>query len=378
MEPLNCTADVRSDRCEIWTPSQGAQGVQSAAARVTGLDPSSVTVHITLLGCGWGRKNSTDFVEEAVETSMKVSGPVQLVWSREEDMRNDFYRPAALNVFQGGLDAAGRLSAVRLKVVCPPLNYANYGGRGNGADRNAVDGSANAQYAIPNFRIDYVRPDIRVPTGHWRSVGPSGNTFMLESFIDELAYAAGRDPVEFRLELLDDSPRLKHVLEVAAERSGWGTPAPEGRARGAAVVLDKGGYVAQVAEVSVERGRVRVHRVTCAVDAGQVIHTGIVEQQMVGSIVAGLTAALHGEITLDAGRVVQGNFDAYPMLVMRDMPEVDVHIVTSREEPGGVGEPGVPPIAPAVTNAIFALTGTRVRRLPIRAEELAADQAGGR
>jgi isoquinoline 1-oxidoreductase subunit beta len=211
--------------------------------------------------------------------------------------------------------------------------------------------------------------------GYWRSVGPSQNTFILEAFIDELAHAAGHDPVEFRRAMLTSDPRLRHVLDVAAERSGWFTPAPEGRARGVALVNDKGGRVAQVAEVSLEDGAVRIHRVTLAADCGQIIHRGIVEQQMVGGVVAGLTAALHGEITLSEGRVMQGNFHDYPMLRMRQMPEVDVHIVESGEEPGGVGEPGVPPAAPAVANALFALTGVRIRRLPIRPESFTADDA---
>jgi CO/xanthine dehydrogenase Mo-binding subunit len=214
--------------------------------------------------------------------------------------------------------------------------------------------------------VDYARAELAVPVGYWRSVGPSQNTFVLESFIDEMAHAARRDPVEFRREMLGGNPRLRHVLDVAAERSGWGTPLPAGRARGVAVVEDKGGRVAQVAEVSLDGGRVRVHRVTCAADCGQIIHPGIVEAQLSGSIVGGLAAALYGEITIEKGRVKQGNFDDYRMLRMREAPEIRVHLVPSHEEPGGVGEPGVPPIAPAVANALFALTGKRVRRLPIR------------
>ena len=233
-------------------------------------------------------------------------------------------------------------------------------------DRNSVDGMVNMQYRIPNVFIDYCRPDLPVPIGYWRSVGPSQNTFMVESFIDELAHAGGRDPFELRREMLDHNPRLKHVLEFAAEKAGWGTPLPSGRARGIALVEDKGGLVAEVAEVSVSDGQVRVHRVTCAVDCGQIIHRGIVSAQIEGSVVAGLTAALYGEITLEGGRVKQSNFHDYPMLRMSEMPEVEVHLVTNTEEPGGAGEPGVPPIAPAVTNALFALTGKRIRRLPIR------------
>jgi isoquinoline 1-oxidoreductase beta subunit len=249
------------------------------------------------------------------------------------------------------------------------------GGRG-GIDGPAVAGIADMKYGIPNVRVEYARADVAVPVGYWRSVGPSQNTFMLESFIDELAHAAGRDPFEFRREMLQGHPRLRHVLEVAAEQSGWGTPLPAGRARGIAVVEDKGGLVAEVAEVSLERGQVRVHKVTCAADCGQIIHPGIVEAQLSGSIVAGLTAALYGEITIEKGRVKQRNFNDYRMLRMSEMPEIRVHIVMNHEPPGGVGEPGVPPIAPAVANALFTLTGKRVRKLPIRSEVLTAGDGG--
>lgn len=364
MEPVNCTANVQKDRCEIWAPTQNPQGTQGTAARIAGLPSAKVTVHITHLGCGWGRKSRTDFVQDAVETSMKVGAPVQMFWTREEDMQHDLYRPATYCRFEGALDAEGRLVALKARIVSPPI----MGRRGNPkeADRNAVDGVANMMYAIPNLLVDYARPDVAVPTGHWRSVGPSQNTFLIESFIDELAHAAGKDPVTFRRGLLADHPRGLRALNAAAEASGWGAPLPAGRARGIALVENKGSVVAEVAEISVERGRVKVHRVNCAADCGQVIHPRIVDAQMAGSIVCGLTAALYGEITIENGRVVQRNFNDYRMLRMAEMPEVNVHIVESAEEPGGVGEPGVPPIAPAVTNAIFALTGTRVRSLPIR------------
>ena len=367
MEPMNCTADVRAGRCEIWAPTQNPQGTQSAAARLTGIAESAVAVHVTYLGCGWGRRSRTDFVEDAVETSMKVGAPVQVLWSREEDMQHDFYRPAAHVRFEGGVDAAGKLTALRARVVCQPIS----GGR-SGIDGPAVAGIGDMHYGIPNVRVEYGRANVDVPVGYWRSVGPSQNTFFLESFVDELAHSAKRDPVDLRLELLAAHPRLRRVVEVAAERSGWGKPLPRGRARGIAVVEDKGGLVAQVAEVSLANGKVRVHRVTCAADCGRIIHPGIVEAQLSGSVIAGLTAALYGEITIDRGRVAQGNFNDYRMVRMAEAPAIDVHIVPSEEEPGGVGEPGVPPIAPAVTNALFALTGTRIRRLPIRAALLSA------
>jgi CO/xanthine dehydrogenase Mo-binding subunit len=360
MEPMNCTADVRTGRCEIWAPTQNPQGTQSAAAEITGLPIEAVTVHVTLLGCGWGRRSRTDFVADAVETSKAVGAPVQLLWTREEDMQHDFYRPAVHHRLSGAVDAAGRLTALHAKVVAQPFASRD------GVDGPAVAGLADLDYAIPHLLVEYCRPDLPVPVGYWRSVGPSQNTFIVESFVDELAHLAKRDPVEFRRDLLTDSPRLRKVLDLAAERGGWGTAAPVGRARGVALVNDKGGLVAQVAEVSLEGDRVRVHKVSCAADCGRIIHPGIVEGQITGSIVAGLAAALHGEITIKDGRVSQSNFHDYPLLRMREMPVVEVRMVPSDEEPGGVGEPAVPPIAPAVANALFALTGTRIRRLPIR------------
>ena len=366
MEPMNCTADVRRDRCEVWAPTQNPQGTQSVSARLTGLPVDAVTVHVTHLGCGWGRRSRTDFVEDAVETSMKVGAPVQVLWTREEDMQHDFYRPAAYHRLVGGLDTAGRATALHARVVAQGISGGN-----RPVDGPAVAGIADMHYAIPNVRVEYARAQLAVPVGYWRSVGPSQNTFVLESFIDEMAHAAERDPVEFRREMLSGNPRLRHVLEVAAEQSGWGKPLPAGRARGIAVVEDKGGLVAQVAEVSVQNGRVRVHRVTCAADCGQIIHPGIVEAQLTGSVIAGLTAALYGEITIERGRAKQGNFNDYRMLRLGESPKIDVHIVKNHEEPGGVGEPAVPPIAPAVANAIFALTGKRTRRLPIRLDGVA-------
>jgi CO/xanthine dehydrogenase Mo-binding subunit len=366
MEPMNCTADVRRDRCEVWAPTQNPQGTQSVSARLTGLPVDAVTVHVTHLGCGWGRRSRTDFVEDAVETSMKVGAPVQVLWTREEDMQHDFYRPAAYLRLVGGLDAAGRATALHARVVAQGISGGN-----RPVDGPAVAGIADMHYAIPNVRVEYARAQLAVPVGYWRSVGPSQNTFVLESFIDEMAHAAERDPFEFRREMLSGNPRLRHVLEVAAEQSGWGKPLPAGRARGIAVVEDKGGLVAQVAEVSIQNGRVRVHRVTCAADCGQIIHPGIVEAQLTGSVIAGLTAALYGEITIEKGRAKQGNFNDYRMLRLGESPTIDVHVVKNHEEPGGVGEPAVPPIAPAVANAIFALTGKRIRRLPIRLDGVA-------
>lgn len=365
MEPMVTTARVEKGRCEVWASTQNPQGAQRVAADVTGLDVSNVDVHVTFVGCGWGRRGSVDYVRDAVETAKAVGAPVQLVWTREEDMRHDEYRPISHYRMQGAVDAKGRLSALDARVAAPPIGVQDGRGRAGEVNRSAVDGIANSAYSIPNLRVDYRYSGIPVPTGYWRSVGPSQNTWVMESFVDELAHAAGRDPVEFRLELLDGEPRVKRVLEMAAERAGWGKPLPAGRARGVALVRDKGGRVAEIAEVSSENGQPRVHRVTVVADCGIVVHPNIVESQYAGSVIAGLAAALYGKITLREGSVVQGNFGGYPLLRMDEAPAVDVHIVDSREDPGGVGEPALPPAAPALTNAWFALTGTRVRELPV-------------
>ncbi|MCH7823493.1 MAG: xanthine dehydrogenase family protein molybdopterin-binding subunit [Acidobacteria bacterium] len=383
MEPMNCTVHVQPDRVEVWVPTQGPQGVQSTAARLTGIAVEKVTVHPMFLGGGLGRRGANDFVTDAVETAMKVDAPVQVLWTREEDMRHDLYRPAAYAKFEGGVDADGNIAAYRLRAVAQPLSATGSsdggfgggrggrGGRGGGGprpDRNAVEGLVTMPYEVSNLLIDYGRPgpQVRTPTGYWRSVGPSHNCWITESIIDELAHAAGRDPLEFRLSMLGNAPRIRHVLEVAAQKANWSTPLPEGRARGIGLVIDKGGYVAQIAEVSVELGALRVHKVTCAADYGFVINPLTVDAQTVGCIVNGLAAALYGEITLADGGVVESNFHNYELLRIDEMPEVDIHLIDSDEEPGGAGEPALPPIAPAVTNAIFALTGKRIRRLPIK------------
>jgi isoquinoline 1-oxidoreductase subunit beta len=357
MEPMNCAAHVQGDRVELWAPSQNPQGAQQVAARLTGVPIDRVTVHVQLMGCGWGRRSSTDYVTDAVEVSKAIGAPVQVTWTREEDMQHDFYRPSAHVTLEGGLDASGMSVRVAAQAIS--------GGRG-AVDGNAVASIADTPYHIPNYLVQYARAELAVPVGYWRSVGPSQNTFIFESFIDELAHAAGRDPVDFRRAMLVDEPRMLHVLNEAARRSGWGTPLAAGRARGVALVEDKGGRVCEVAEVSLERNRIRVHKVTLVADCGQIIHPGIVQAQMSGSVVAGLSAAFYGEITIERGRVTQGNFNDYRMLRIDEMPEVDVHVVPSTAEPGGVGEPGVPPIAAAVANALFTLTGVRARTLPLR------------
>jgi isoquinoline 1-oxidoreductase subunit beta len=384
MEPMNCTADVRPDRVTLWVPTQyqtgpkllggGSRGV---AAKHAGVGMHDVTVHTTHLGGGFGRRAETDFVAEACQISKAVGAPVKVVWSREDDTRHDQYRPAARHLLRGGLGADGAPLLWVHHVVCPSIiakfmpswlpGFATRlaGPLKGGVDANAIEGAAEIPYAFPNLEVRYTRADLGVPVGFWRSVGHSHTAFAVECFLDELAALAGSDPVEFRRRLLAAAPRHLGVLNLAAAKSGWGSPAPAGRFRGIALHESFGSYVAQVAEISLRDGTLRVHRVTCAIDCGQVINPDIVKAQLEGGIVFGLTAALKGRISLQRGRVKQSNFHDYPLLTMREMPEIEVHIVPSALEPGGVGEPGTPPIAPAVANAVFAATGKRIRRLPI-------------
>jgi isoquinoline 1-oxidoreductase beta subunit len=383
MEPMNCTAHVRPDAVTLWVPTQFQTGprllggaTRGVAARVAGVAMRDVTVHTTHLGGGFGRRAETDFVLEACQLSKAVAAPVKVIWTREDDTRHDQYRPAARHVLRGGLGSDGAPLLWTHHIVCPSIiakfiprwlpRFATRiaGPLKGGVDANAIEG-AELPYAFPHREIRYTRADLGVPVGFWRSVGHSHTAFAVECFIDELAALAGNDPVEFRRGLLSGAPRHLGVLNLVAERAGWGTPAPAGHFRGVALHESFGSYVAQVAEVSLVGGTARVHRVTCAVDCGQVINPDIVRAQMEGGIVFGLTAALKGRISLEQGRVKQSNFHDYPLLRMREMPEITVHLVPSELEPGGVGEPGTPPIAPAVVNAVSAATGKRVRKLPI-------------
>jgi isoquinoline 1-oxidoreductase beta subunit len=384
MEPMNCTADVRPDRVTLWVPTQYQTGpkllgggTRGMAAKLAGVSMRQVTVHTTQLGGGFGRRAETDFVAEACEISRLVGAPVKLVWSREDDIRHDQYRPAARHLLRGGLGNDGMPIVWSHRIACPSIiakfmprwlpRFATHlaGPLKGGVDANAIEGAAEIPYAIPNLEIRYAQADLGVPVGFWRSVGNSHTAFAVECFLDELAALAGKDPVEFRRQLLTRSPRHLAVLNLAAAEAGWGTALPAGRARGVALHASFGSFVAQVAEVSLQENKVRVHRVVCAIDCGQVVNPDIVKAQMEGGIVFGLTAALKGRISLAKGRVRQSNFHDYPLLTMREMPVIDVHLVPSTFEPGGVGEPGTPPIAPAVANALFAATGKRVRKLPL-------------
>jgi isoquinoline 1-oxidoreductase subunit beta len=370
MEPLNCCVDLRTDGCDIWTGTQMQTLDRDAAARTAGLPPEKVRLHTTLLGCGFGRRGNpaSDFVVEAVQVAKAVGKPVKVIRTREDDMRAGFYRPMSYHRIAAGLDALKRISAWRHTIVCQSIMAGTSfaGTIKNGIDPTSVEGAADTPYAFPHLLVDLHSPKLPVPVLWWRSVGHSFNAFVVESFLDEVAHAAGQDPVALRRKLLARHPRYLGVLNLAVRKAGWGTPLPPERSRGVAVHQSFGSYVAQVAEVSLNpAGDVRVHRVVCAVDCGRIVNPDIIAAQMQSAVVFGLSAALYDAITLKDGRVEQGNFDDYPLLAIDEAPQVEVHIVRSTEAPGGIGEPGVPPVAPAVANAVFAATGARVRTLPM-------------
>ncbi len=372
MEPMNCTVHLRPDTCEIWIGSQAVARVQAMAAKAAGLPPEKVIVHNHLIGGGFGRRLEADGAVRAVEIARHVDGPVKVVWTREEDIQHDMYRPYWFDRLSAGLDAQGRPAAWKNRFAgssviarwLPP-------GFKDGLDPDSTEGAIDLPYDIPNFHVEFVRAEPGIPTAFWRSVGPSHNIFVTESFIDELAAAAKQDAVAYRRALLDKSPRAKAVLDLAAQKAGWGQALPKGSGSGVALQFVFGSYLAQVAEVEVSKeGAVRVRRVVCAVDCGTVVNPDTVEAQIQSGIVFGATAALHGEITLKNGRVEQTNFDTYQMLRMDAAPAIEVHIVKSAEPPGGMGEAGTSLIVPAIANAIFAATGKRLRKMPVDAGAL--------
>ncbi len=375
LEPMNCTVHVRPDGCEVWTGSQVLARVQATAAQVTGLPLDKVVVHNHLLGGGFGRRLEVDYVTQAVRIAKQVDGPVKVIWTREEDVQHDVYRPYYYDRLAAGLDARGQPIAWSHRVVGPSIlaRWAPPAFR-NGLDGDALDGAATLLYDIPAIQVEYVRHEEEVVnTGFWRGVGVTHNTFVIESFIDELAAAAKADPFEYRRALLTKAPRARAVLELAAKEAGWGTTLPAGRGRGVALMYGGfwGTYVAQVAELSVTpSGEVRVHRVVCAVDCGTVVNPDIVKAQIEGGVIFGISGALYGEVTLKNGRVEQSNFHDVRVLRMNETPTIDVHLVRNFEAPGGMGEPGTAVTAPALANAVFAATGKRIRKLPLKADQL--------
>ena len=374
MEPMNATAHFKGDSVEIWAPTQAQSWNQHWVSQLTGLPPKVITIHTTYLGGGFGRRLESDYVLEAVETSRAAGNvPVKVVWTREDDLQHDFYRPASYNVLEATLDADGMPIAWRHRIVGASILqfFKTFGHflRKDGMDPTSAQGAGDYfPYDIPNVLVDYVNDNPGVPSGFWRSVGNTQNGFLLESFVDELAHTAGKDPYQYRRQLFNKphAARLRAVLDLAAEKAGWGKPLPAGVHRGIAAHFAYGSYCAEVAEVSVAKdGSVKVHRVVAALDPGWIVNPDTVAAQVEGAIFYGLTAALYGEITVKNGRVEQSNFHEYKIARMGEMPKVEVHILQGKGEQGGCGEPGANPIAPAVCNAIFVATGKRIRKLPI-------------
>ena len=379
MEPINCTARVAAGKVEVWAPTQVPGLTRAMAALAAGVDEDAVTVHVTYLGGGFGRRLDVDFVGQAVRIAVETGGrPVQLVWSREEDLTHDFYRPAAVAILRPGLGADGLPQTLRITSAGDAITprwmervIPHLAGPVDTPDKTTSEGLFDQLYGIAHERIAHVSTRSDVPIGYWRSVGHSHNAFFVESFVDELAHAAGRDPVDYRLAMLKDAPRHAAVLRLAAERAGWpgqgrSRPLEAGRARGVALHESFGSIVAQVVEASIENGRPRVHRVVCAADIGTVVNPGIVAQQIEGAVMFALSAALHGRIDIVGGVVQQTNFPSYPVVRLAESPLVETHLIDSNERPGGVGEIGTPPLAPALANALFALTGKRLRDLPLQ------------
>lgn len=375
MEPINCTVHVTPDGCDIWVGTQVPANAQLAASTALGIERDKVRIHNHLLGGGFGRRLEFDFIVQAVLFAKQSKDPIKIVWSREEDIQHDMYRPYYYDRISAGLDPKGELIAWKHRIVGSSIVARFFPAAfKDGLDSDAVDGAIELPYEIPNFFVDYVREEPPgIPTAFWRGVGPTRNCFVIESFIDELAAAAKKDPVEFRRQLTVKHPRARHVVERAAQLSGWGTPLGERKGRGMALLFAFGTYLAEVAEVSVnDSGEVHVDRVVAVVDCGQVVNPDTVQAQLQSGIIFGISAALWGEVTLKDGRVEQSNFDNYRVLRIDEAPKIEVEIVNNGEAPGGIGEPGTSAVMPAVANAVFAATGVRVRKLPLKADLLRA------
>jgi isoquinoline 1-oxidoreductase beta subunit len=371
LEPQNCTADVRADGCDIYVPTQIQQVAQKAAADAAGLKPEQVRVHTTFLGGGFGRRLEVDFIPAAVEVSKAIGKPVKLLWTREDDMTHDAYRPPAFDTATGAFDKGGKLIAWKLHLVGPSITARAFPAVvEKSIDPFAIEAAANYPYDVPNVSVDYLRHEIGITVGYMRSVSHALNCFVAESFMDELAVSAGKDPVEFRTGLLEKQPRYRKVLQLATREANYGQ-APKGRFHGVAVMEGYGTYMAQVAEISLLDGKVKIHRIVCAVDCGQVVNRDIVSAQVEGSVIFGLSSTLWGEINVQRGRVQQTNFDTYRLLRMNEIPRIDTYIIDSVEAPGGIGEPATALVAPAVCNAIYAGTGKRLRSLPLARHKFA-------
>jgi isoquinoline 1-oxidoreductase beta subunit len=388
MEPMNCTVHIRPDGAEAWVPTQAPQWAQDVIAKVSGLAKEKINVHTTLMGGGFGRRYMGDFVMEAAQISKVTGKPVMVLWTREDDMRHDFYRPASYHHFSGALNANGTIEAWKHFQTSTSIEAMwNEKGAAN-PEKSEFATAAFIPYHAPNYRVEYTLAQSGVPRAWWRSVEHSTSGFVVESFVDELAVAAGADPLEFRLRMIGadrtipdftdpkegkplNTARLKGVLKLAAEKASWGSALPEGVARGIAGYYSFETYTAAVAEASVKDGALKIHRLIYAVDCGRPVNPEGIRAQVEGAAIYGLSATLHDAITIKGGRVVQGNFNDYQMPRIADAPKTEIHIVESTEAPTGIGEPGLPVVAASVCNAIYALTKKRIRRLPIRREDLA-------
>jgi isoquinoline 1-oxidoreductase beta subunit len=373
---MNCTAKVEGDSVEIWVPTQNGDAALATAAEAAGVKPGNVKVHKHDLGGGFGRRGQQDYVRQAVLIAKQVSGrPVKLIWTREEDIQHDFYRPVAQCKLSGGLDAEGNLTSLAVRISAQSIAaYLAPSRMRNGVDMIGLQGLGADEFgymAIPNLTIEYAMRNTHVPVGFWRGVNVNQNAIFTECFIDELAHAAGKDPLEFRRGLMSKAPKHLGVLNAAAAKAGWGTPPPAGVARGLAQFCGYGSYVAGVAEVSVsDDGKLKIHRIVCAIDPGHAVNPDLIAAQTEGSFVYGLSALLYSEITIEKGRVAQGNFDTYRVMRLDDMPKVEVVVMPSGGFWGGVGEPTIAVAAPAVLNAIFAATGKRIRTTPLASQDL--------